>query len=88
MAGDFEDIAIGEPVSARQLLGIIREVEKALLRIGTDVDALHYLAGRAEPKVFEEIEVAAGGSLHGGDGLALLLGGLGIPRHVTGAGRR
>ena len=70
MAGDFEDIAIGEPVSARQLLGIIREVEKALLRIGTDVDALHYLAGRAEPKVFEEIEVAAGGSLHGGDGLA------------------
>ena len=70
VAGDFEDIAIGEPVSARQLLGIIREVEKALLRIGTDVDALHYLAGRAEPKVFEEIEVAAGGSLHGGDGLA------------------
>ena len=70
VAGDFEDIAIGEPVSARQLLGIIREVEKALLRIGTDVDALHYLAGRAEPKVFEEIEVAAGGSLHGGEGLA------------------
>ena len=33
--GDFEDIAVGEPVSARQLLGVIREVEEALLRIGT-----------------------------------------------------
>ena len=28
------------------------------------------------------------GLLHGGDGLALLLGGLGVPRHVAGAGRR
>ena len=68
MPGDFEDIAIGEPVSARQLLGVIREVEEALLRIGTDVHIR--LAGHAEPETTKQSEIASDGIFDGVDRLA------------------
>lgn len=66
--GDFEDIAIGEPVSARQLFGVIREVEEALLRIGTDAHIR--LAGHAEPETVEQSEIATDGIFDGVDRLA------------------
>lgn len=66
--GDFEDIAVGEPVSARQLLGVIREVEEALLRIGTDAHIR--LAGHAEPETVEQSEIASDGVFNGIDRLA------------------
>lgn len=68
VAGDFEDIAIGEPVSARQLLGVIREVEEALLRIGSDAHIR--LAGHAEPETVEQSEIASDGVFDGIDRLA------------------
>lgn len=66
--GDFEDIAIGEPVSARQLLGVIREVEEALLRIGSDAHIR--LAGHTEPETVEQSKIASDGVFDGIDRLA------------------
>lgn len=68
--------------------GVLRSITRFGCRISVVVirsrgatEVAPYGEGSRFPRLLQ-------GLLHGGDSLALLLGGLGVPRHIAGAGRR
>ena len=65
---ELADISGSRPIHLREIVDDIGERDQVALHIGTDMDIR--LTRRTEPEVFEKIEVASGGDLHGHDRLA------------------